>query len=304
MREIKVSIYAHENDSYVELYKVLKGETKHKYIARHTYRNGNGGEWYFVSDPLGYCELDYGCPEDYVFIVCDQKGKELFRDSNGTVRHPFPTLEGQAVMSWNEIKTSYPSKNEGLSNWLLSYLTTEIMETKLKDKNCIETNWPHWCNETSREVIKRFSHLGENYCIYKITYRHQFCDCVWTEFYSGDEIMKEYTSYIKFHGAQFDEANTGPNYSCGEAIKLVMAALKEIYAGRHTLSAVRITPECTYESKMNIRQAAEFLLKSNYNRVFVESVINKERALPSLYASYMEIKKDYPDAVRDFSVIH
>ena len=301
MKEIKVKLYSHENDCYVELYKVIKGDTKVKYFARNTYSSGDDGQWYFVADPLGYCELDHGCPGDYVFIVCDSKGKELFRDSNGEIRNPFPTLERKAELTWNEIMQEYPCKKEGLNDWLLSFLTKEVSKTKLKDLPCHEANWPHWYNELKREVIRKFNHLGENYCIYKVTSKHKYCECEWINYYSGYEEMDEYTSYIKWYGACFDDSRTGPNYSRSVAIGVVVKSLENIYSRKYNLSYIRQTNYGDYEQKMSYTQAAEFLLKGDYDRVFVHEVANREKDNKTFYESYEEIRKNFPNVVLDYS---
>jgi len=50
MKEIKVKLYADENDSFVELWKVIdhvKGDPL--YYGRYTYNDE--GTWYYVCDP-------------------------------------------------------------------------------------------------------------------------------------------------------------------------------------------------------------------------------------------------------------
>ena len=59
MTEIKVYLYASENDCYVELWKSVDEE---KYYGRYTYNDA--GTWYYVCDPLGYCELDHTVNDD------------------------------------------------------------------------------------------------------------------------------------------------------------------------------------------------------------------------------------------------
>ena len=301
MKEIKIVIYRHENDSYVELYKVIGGDTTVKYFARATYGGGENGEWYFVADPLGYCELDHGCPDDYVFILCDNDGKELFRDSNGAVKNPFPTLERKAELSWGEISNEYPCKREGLNNWLLSYLTKELSATTLKDEPCHDANWSYWFDEISRKVLHRFTHLGENYCIYSVSRKHRYCDCEWVEYYSGYEVMDEYTSYIKWHGSFFDESKTGPNYSENVAVDIVINALKAIYKSSYKLSYVNRADWGDYEQKMDYRQAAKLLLKGNYCRTFVHEVADKEKSNRTFYDDSEKMRQDFPNIKMNYA---
>lgn|GEM_PF-2658811 len=301
MRKIKVKLYAHENDSYVELYKVISGDTKVEYFGRHTNSFGDDGVWYFVSDPLGYCELDHECSNEYVFIVCDKKGKELFHDSNGKPRNPFPTLERKAKIEWEKITGKYPCKKKGLNGWLLSFLTKEISETKLKNEPCHESNWLHWYDKTTKEIVGKFSHLGVNYCIYKIICVHKYCECQWFEFYSGFEKMDENTGYVHYHGAYFDESRHGPNYSRNMAEELVETALKEVYPNRFSLSFLNKTEHADYEQRLNYRQASERLLNGNFDRAFVNEIIEKEKVSKTFYDDFLALKKDHPNAIMDFS---
>jgi hypothetical protein len=301
MKEININLYRYRNDSYVELFKLIGGNTKTKYIARRTYSGGDNGEWYFVADPLGYCELDHSCPSDYVFVVCDHNGNELFRDSNGEVSNPFPTLERKAELEWYEIMKKYPCKEEGLNHWLLSHLTKVISETKLKDEPCHESNWLHWYDKISRKVIHRFTHLGENYCIYEVLKKHRYCDCEWVDYYSGYELMDEYTGYIKWYGARFDESNTGPNYSRSLAIQYVINAMKKIYQKEQSLSYVKQAEYGDFELKMDYYQAAEFLLKGNYDRSFVHEVADKEKDNRTFYDCYKKMNEDFPNIRMHYS---
>lgn len=301
MKEIKVKLYSHENDKYVELYEVIEGDTKAEFIARNTYGRGDDGEWYFVSDPHGYCELDHGYPADYVFIVCDARGNELLQDGNGKTRNPFPTLKRKAELTWYEIKAEYPCKKEGLTDWLLSFLTKEISETVLQSKPCHEANWPFWCDDIRKDVVQKFTHLGENYCIYKVTTKHRYCDCEWIEYYSGKEIMDRYTGYVDYYGACFDESRSGPNFSRKVATKKVSDALKIIYHNKYRVSYVRQTEHGDYEHRMDLYQAAELLLKGNFNREFVLQVINTEVMRRTFYGNYHSACKDFPNLVMDYS---
>jgi hypothetical protein len=302
MRKIKVKLYAYENDHYVELYKVISGNTKNDYFARYTYGSGNDGVWYFVADPLCYCELDHACSGDYIFTVCDKNGKELFEDSNGEVKNPFPTLERKADLIWNEIKERYPCKKDGLTDWLLSYLTKEVAESKLKDLPCHASNWPRWYNEVSKEVIQRFDYLGDDFCIYKVTNKHKYCECEWINYYFGYETTEKYTGYCVWYGAWFDESHRGPNYSENEATKLVREMIESVYVERHNwkpLSYLKRTKHADYEQKVNYRQAAEVLLNGNYNRQFVHELIRKEKEQKTFYDNFEALRVDYPDAIKD-----
>ena len=299
MKRIKVCIYSHENDSYNELYKVIKGDTKKKYFARHTFGNG---EWYFVSDPLGYCELDYSCPEDYIFIVCDGNGKELFEDSNGKISNPFPTLKNHAKQVWARCEQSKTAKKDGLSDWLLTFMTADKIT---KDMNCPEVNWTHcWYDNIGQKIVKEFIHLGEPYCIYEITMKHRYGECEWIEYMCGHKnIDLKYPYYVTYFGATWDEQSYGLCYSPREAHRLVVDALKEVYGNVKRLS--RISEHewgGISEQKYNFETAAMSYLGSSYSqntfcpsydRQNVGNIIENIKNERIFYTSREDILKDY-----------
>ena len=96
MKEIKVKKSRNEDDNYVELWKVIdpmKGVPR--YYGRYTYKDE--GTWYYVSDPLGYCELDRAVENDVMFICCDDSGKECARYSNKDA-NPLPKFETISIL--------------------------------------------------------------------------------------------------------------------------------------------------------------------------------------------------------------
>lgn len=199
MTEFKVHIIRQENDCYVELWKVFN---KKKYFARFTY---GLPQWYFVCDPFGYCELDHPCPNDYVFIICDKNGNEISRESNGDP-DDCPralTLMQKTQEIWDSIEPK-PEIKDGLNEWLLSYMTPEnLAKDPFRTQFCPKENWTWaWKAMDHVSVLARYNHLGDEYCIYEITYKHLFCDCMWIEYMAGDAEMDwEYPSFIKWFGS-------------------------------------------------------------------------------------------------------
>lgn len=304
MFEFKVKLKYHENDSYNELWQVV-GEQK--YFARHTY---NGGIWYFVTDPLGYCELDYPCPDDYIFIVCDQKGNELFKSTNADDSCNFPCLRELRRREWNKLKNSLQIYEENselnfyihaftghtgstLDKWLLTFKDPEIYGDKAKD---YDENWVWWTKEIDEEIIGSFEYVGTTYYITKVRKKHEICGVEWFEYYSADEFM----------GAWYDKNIVGAMYPESEAIKKVVETLKEIYPGcEYGISAINIykigDSQFEYEKRMKLADAARNLLNGNYNRKFVDSVIENEKKNPSFYKNIYEIRKIYPECQADYS---
>lgn len=291
--EFKVQIWREENDSYNELWKVV-GEKD--YFVRNTW---GGGTWYFVCDPLGYCELDYACPDDYIFIVCDSNGNELLRDSNGMANRPkILSREVAAKQEWKSIEDNYFVTKEGLSSWLQSFMTPERITS---DMTCPYDNWTvFWHEEKERRCIHEFTHLGDTLCIYQVLKKHKYCDAEWKEYYAGTPNMTEYENYIAYFGAEFDAQNHGPMYGMNEAICKVEAALKKIYAPANYISRVDVFEWGTYERKMKFYNTATLLLNGNYEREFVKSVIKKEQENPQFFRNRDEIKAKYPEYIPDY----
>jgi hypothetical protein len=192
---------------------------------------------------------------------------------------------------------------EGLSDWLQSFLTSEI-RAQLKNEPCISTNWIYcWFSEIKKEAVSDFEHLGEEYCIYKVKNRHKYCGCEWIEYYAGLKDMDDYDGYIKHFGSSYDNSVIGACCGESEAVHLVTDALKNIYPGKHSLSRVCKAYGMAYERKMNYRQAAEYLIGGNYDREHISAIIEAEKSSRSFYNGYAAIKKDYPDIVLDYRFI-
>lgn len=307
MKEFKVSLAYHENDDYNELWEIVGEKT---YFARHTYF---GGTWYFVADPLGYCELDHPCPDDYVFIVCNSKGKELFKSSNGDETSVFPCLRELSQLEWNKVVDTLRVKqenvsgnfwalavggmtNSGLDKWLLTFKDPDLYGDKAKD---YDENWCWWTEEISHRNIATFEYVGTKYYISKHHMRHTVCNVDWYEYYSGTTFM----------GAAFDEKWIGTMYSKREALDKIWSVLEEIYpkASVFGISAVDVHKyfgsgeEIYCERRMKLHTAADRLINGNLKRKHIEDVIESEKNKKTFYEDFQAIKKVYPECMEDFS---
>jgi len=202
-KEVRVKIYAMENDDYNELYKVI-GE-KH-YFARHTYY---GGEWYFVCDPLGYCELDHPVPENYTFVVCGEGGKELFRSTNADETRIFPSFRQKCKLmakGYREENSDIVIREKGHREWLLNYLTGEVLE-KLKGEFCIEENFV-WCwNDVIETVpVKEFEWLDMKCGILQRKVKSRYSKAEWFEYVAGTLDEQYIALYI---GCRWEEDDDG-----------------------------------------------------------------------------------------------
>lgn len=294
MKTVKVRLYQTENDAYVELWKVVG--TKGKFYARYVCGKP---VWYHVCDPLGYCELDYPCSDEMVFIICDQTGKPLFKDSNKKeLSNPFRTLAEEAKLAWRDYGFAI---RRGLNNWLLSYMTQEnLAKDPTNTQFCPKENWVYcWSDILERVRVGEFQYLGSQYYIWKITRKHRYCDCEWYEYVAAEKDMDwEWPYYIEHYGEYFEPV-MGPMYSEYEALQLVGAALAEYY-GCKSLSIVKEDPwnQTPYERKMNTKEAAEYLISQNLSREYVDGIIKditQAGGDVKFYTSSQDILKDYPE---------
>lgn len=295
MEPIKIRLYANEDDCYNELWKEVGGT---RYFARHTY---HGSIWYHVCDPLGYCELDHPCDPEQIFIVCDQAGNRLFEDSNAST-FVFPTLEGAAKQKWAEVKGKYPVA-DGLGDWLLSHMTPEnLAKDPVNTQFCPEDNWK-WCwhDRVNHVVAEEFTHLGEKYCIWAITYQHRYCDCRWVEYLAGPKDMDwEYPWFIHHFGDSFTP-DYGPMYSRREAIAKVREVLEDVYEGK-SLSEISVQPWGAYEHKLGYSDAAQRLIGKDLSRKHVDAVVAAEMETKHFYTSRIDMERDHPGYHPDYSV--
>lgn len=82
-----------------------------------------------------------------------------------------------------------------------------------------------------------------------------------------------------------------------------MDALVQIYGDVNHLSYVSRDLWGDYhEHRLNLYNAAAYLIGKDLSRDHVQAVAKTEREKHTLYTSYEAIKADYPDCKRDFSL--
>lgn len=196
-KEIKVKYVDEEN--YLEIWKVLSPESgMPKYYGRDICYAER--DWVYVADPEGYREKEGYVPDDVVFIVCNEKGKEFIRDSNGNHNQNFKTKEETIMEAWNTVSGQIPVVFN-LSNWLHTFLDKEWMQ-KLTEQGevCIYDNWLHWSDVKEEKILHEFEFAGIPMCIYELTCEHKYCHQVYKEYFSGRKKRKEYETYDKCFG--------------------------------------------------------------------------------------------------------
>lgn len=317
--EYRVQFYSEEDDSYVELWQLVGQK---KYIARYTC---GPKRWYYVSDPLGYCELDHAIKDDVTIIVCDWNGNELFRTSNADCSVGFNTPKQEAFAQWTKYaKERNPSvsvENQSaqffahwatgtpvgdFNSWLLSFQDPDRYE-EAKD---YAENWLWRRNEQvgEFETLAEYTYLGEIKKIERGHFRHTVCGVEWDEYFAGDY----------FIGSDFDSSNVGTMYSEAEARRILTAAIVGNFLEARVLSIVRTyTPfgqNETYhkEERVRIENAWECIVApdssdgcgpKNLRRSFIDAEAAKERKHSRFFGSFIEIEKVYPDCLRNYNYI-
>lgn len=313
--ERKVTLYQDENDCFLELWKIVGTR---KYVGRYT----QPGEWVAVSDPLGYCEMDYRYPDDDVFIVCDKNGKELFCTKNGDGTAQFHTLEREAHEQMKKYmeETGFKIKVENphamflahalsgqpvgsLNSWLCSFQDP----TMYKEAEDYAENWVYFLTEKvgEPEILNTYQYLGSTYHIERQHYKHKICDAKWSTIYAGG-------FYI---GDEYDNGIVGTMYTESQACKLLTDAIKGNHPEKWVLSYVEErrpygSDEKIYtEHKVKTNYAWEVLVggrnprKIKLRRDNIDALVEKEKKKSSFFDDYKEAAAVYPELIRDTRVL-
>ena len=268
--EIKVKKYCEENDDYVELWKVIGAQKgMPRFFGRYTY--GDQGIWYYISDPLGYCEMDHQVADDVMFILCDESGNECCRYSNAD-DNPLPKLDTVITQEYEKIsdKLDQHAKDADIDKlqlwmetqattilpthrWLLTFKDPDKYGKEIAEMNGYDENWTGGmhCREVSYEPIPdtEFEYLGKKYQFTKIVNKHEICGAEWSEFVCTDSpyVVKESPfrkgeKYIRCYKlmSSWHEEESGPMYDRHTALRNIRDSLldtmgKNGYTGRRIL---------------------------------------------------------------------
>lgn len=329
MKEIKVRLYHGENDYFVELWEVVEEMAGiPKYFGRYTY--GNEGTWYFVSDPLGYCELDHAVSDDVVFILCDEDGNECMRYSNAD-KNPLPKFEDVMKKKWKEVCKNIEHNTENMTanfwaeayngettlsinQWLLTFKDPDLYKKEIDEMFGYDENWTGCLSykEIAYEAIPgtEFEYLGKKYQFTKVTLKHDVCGAEWIEYRCTDApyVMQD-TFWIKdrifinsygYLGNWFDKSNVGAMMDKRSARKLVETKLLEVIPKEKKYgNLLYISGNYCYEKSYS--DAAESLIGRDFHRSKVIELANnlkektKNIVFVNSYANKQKIKELYPD---------
>lgn len=187
-KEIRVRLHHIDSGNCTEVWEVQteKGKPK-RYLGRD---DGYGPkEWYTLCDaPYGYCERDCHVREDLTLIVCDKDWNEVLRDGTDRERFPesFPSLDEACNEAWSKVVKVLPHvTHKGFGQWITKQSFLPLSQTE-------ELNWrDSYYEEEASEILSRFTWIGEEYAIFKVTQRHTKCDAQWYEYYAGKTNRQE-----------------------------------------------------------------------------------------------------------------
>lgn len=307
MKEIKVSIYSHEDGHYVELWKVVGEE---KYYGRFMFNNE--GTWYYVADPLGYCELDRCVPNDVMFIMCDDDGNEYMRYSNAQ-ENPLPTFSKYIDIEWKKVKANIKHNKENeelnfwtecfsgetsrkLDKWLISFMDKDKYEKEIADMNGYQENWCCCWHNTETEYTtipgSEFTYLGQKYQFVKVHHKHDVCGVEWDTFECCDSPIQmscwgtethPFINSYKEMGNWFDESIKGTMYDTLTAKNLVTKKLLEVLPRdneyRDLIYVIPKTEDswsvCHRGGYVSYYECAEKLIGRDYHITVIDELIEK-----------------------------
>jgi len=329
-KEIKVKLYRNEDDNYVELWQVVEHKQgTPKYYGRYTY--GTEGTWYYICDPLGYCELDYPVKDDVVFILCDDNNNEVLRYSNAD-KNPLPKFNLFMKQKWNEFSKDLTYNRENfevdfwslayngettlsINQWLLTYMDPDLYKKEIDEMSGYDINWtsPLYSSEIKYESIPgtEFEYLGHKYQFTKVFNKHNICGAEWTEFICTDSPYvvekspfnknKNYIKNYGYLGNIFDASQTGTMFDKRTAKLLVEKELLKLFPQKIRGASRLFIIEGIYCYEKTYNNVAEMLISNDYHKTKISALIEnlkeitKDIVFASSYQNAQIIKEKYPD---------
>lgn len=186
----------------MEVWKVQTEKGKpHRYLSRD---DGFGvHEWSTLADaPYGCCERDYPLKDNVTLVICDKEWNELFRDHADRKRFPesFPSLDEACNDAWGKVMEELPYVTRtGYEDWITKQAMRPLGQNE-------EWDWMNHDYKTAKtEVLSRFTWIGEEYGIFRLTKKHTKCDACWYEYYAGKIHREEHRGYVCFFAYGYHE---------------------------------------------------------------------------------------------------
>lgn len=233
-KEIRVRLHHIDRGNCTEVWEVQteKGKPR-RYLGRD---DGYGPkEWYTLCDaPYGYCERDCHVREDLTLIVCDKDWNEVLRDGTDREHFPesFPSLDEACNEAWSKVVKVLPHvTHKGFGQWITKQSFLPLSQTE-------ELNWrDSYYEEEASEILSRFTWIGEEYAIFKVTQRHTKCDAQWYEYYAGKTNRQEHEWYTRFFGYEYHDRHISDvlrtlGRRCDDIIRTAVETRTDHYYGR------------------------------------------------------------------------
>ena len=99
-------------------------------------------------------------------------------------------------------------------------------------------NWrDSYYEEEASEILSRFTWIGEEYAIFKVTQRHTKCDAQWYEYYAGKTNRQEHEWYTRFFGYEYHDRHISDvlrtlGRRCDDIIRTAVETRTDHYYGR------------------------------------------------------------------------
>ena len=230
---IRVRLHHINHGECMEVWQVDTPEGKpQRYICRNTYGDNC---WHWLCDaPNGCCERDYAVDDHVIITVCDRSWREITRDSNNRRRYvrSFATLEDTYNEVWRKIAGNHPEvTRKGFSEWILKQSFLPLNQTD-------EANWQYCWHETvASETLARFTWMGEEYAIYRVTQQHTKCDARWYEYYAGKIKRQKHEGYIRFFAYEYRDRHISDvlrtlGKRCDDIVHAAVETRTDDYYGR------------------------------------------------------------------------
>lgn len=199
-KEIKVRLHHIDRRNCTEVWEV---QTEVGKPVRYLGRDDGFGpkEWYTLCDaPYGYCERDCHVRTDLTLVICDKDWNEVLRDGTDRERFPesFPSLDEACNEAWSKVVKELPHVTRGgFREWITKQSFLPLSQTEVQ-------NWSDcYYEEETSEVLSRFTWIGEEYAIYRVTQRHTKCDARWYEYYAGKAKLRQHEGYTRFFAYEY-----------------------------------------------------------------------------------------------------
>lgn len=200
--EIKVRLHHIDSGQCMEVWEI---QTEKGKPCRYLSRDDGFGvhEWSTLADaPYGYCERDCHLKDNITLVICDKEWNELFRDHADRKSFPesFPSLDEACNDTWGKVLKGLPRVTRtGYEDWI----TRQAMRPLGQNE---EWDWINHDYETTKaEVLSRFTWIGEEYGIFRLTKKHTKCDACWYEYYAGEIHREEHRGYVHFFAYEYHE---------------------------------------------------------------------------------------------------